>query len=75
MNVYLALACMAACSVTAYMIGGATGRLTMQAELERTQIAAALILKDATAAGFAEGEAAVQLRVAVAEILRLEDEQ
>lgn len=75
MNVYLALACMAVCTVTAYIVGGATGRLTMQAELERTQLIAATVLKDVAAAGFAEGEAATQLRVAVAEILRLEDEQ
>jgi len=74
-NVYLALACMAFCTVTAYLVGGATGRLTMQAELERTQLTAALILKEAQQAGFAEGEAAAQLRVAVAEFLRQDDDQ
>ena len=69
MNPYIALAAILLTAVAAFFAGGVIGRLSVQSEIDKLKWTAVAVIAENRAAGFTEGEAAAQARIALAQAL------
>lgn len=74
MNPYIAVAAILLTAVGAFFAGGVIGRLSVQSEIDKLKWTAIAVIAENRVAGFTEGEAAAQARIALAHALGADED-